>query len=83
MADFPLVYLPFTLDEEVIAGLPRIEGALFTTNETAAVVNEIPVSARRTEFPRYNKESQAIEGLLDTATQATRGSIPAPASFHR
>ena len=73
MADFPLVYLRFTLDEEVIAGLPRIEGAPFSTNETAAVVNEILLALDELSFRATSKESQAIEGLLDIATQATRG----------
>ena len=72
MADFPLFYCPFTLDEDVIAGLPRIEGAPFRSNESAALVKEIKLALAELSFRAASEESQAIEGLLYIATQATR-----------
>ena len=72
MAQFPLFYCPFTLDEDIIAGLPSVEGAPFGTNQSAALVREIKLALAELSFRAASEESQAIEGLLDMATQATR-----------
>jgi hypothetical protein len=71
MAEFPLFYCPFTLDETVVAGRERIKGAPYSTDESATLVRGIQLALAELSFRAASGENQAIEGLLNIATKAT------------
>src|SRR5262249_31743049 len=71
MVEFPLFYCPFTLDENVVAGGERIEGAPYSTDESKALVKGVQLALSELSFRAASGESEAIEGLLNIATKAT------------